>query len=287
MSLPAVPESILILAGRGTYPMCVAEGARAAGVKHIAVVALRGITSYRLRSFADSCKVFGVGELQSGLDWVVKTGIKHIVLAGQITPVALFTTRFDALSRKILRELPIKNAHTIFGRFIELLEAEGVQTLPSSCFMGAYLPGAGVLTCRAPDAREAGDIEFGHRIAMSVCDLDIGQTILVKEGMVLAVEAFEGTNATLRRGAKLGGKGAVCVKVAKNDHDMRFDIPVIGRETIKILRKTGISAVAYQANRLILLEREEVIAAANRLGIAMIGLDSGLPPAPVYSQNGC
>ncbi len=287
MSLPAVPESVIILAGRGTYPMCVAEGARAAGVKRIAVIALRGITAHPLRRFADVCKVFGVGELQSGLDWIIQSGIHHIVLAGQVTPVALFTTRFDALSRKILRDLSVKNAHTIFGRLLELVERHGVHTLPASCFMAAHLPGAGVLTRRAPDPREMSDIAFGHRIAMSVCDLDIGQTILVKEGMVLAVEAFEGTNATLRRGAKLGGRGAVCVKVAKNDHDMRFDIPVIGRETIKILRKTGISAVAYQAGRLIMLEREEVVAAADRLGIAMIGLDSGLPPAPAYPQPGC
>lgn len=271
---------MLILAGRGTYPEALLQGMRRSGVKRIVLVALRGLTPSRLRRQADECRTFGVGELEAVLAYVRSTGIHSIILAGQITPIALFTTRFDALTRACLRSLRIKNAHTLFGEVIRLLAENGVTTLPSSYFMGAHLPAPGVLTQRAPDEREWSDITFGHKIAMEICDRDIGQTILVKDGMILAVEAFEGTNATLRRGAKLGGKGSVCIKVAKNNHDMRFDIPVIGHETIRILKKTGISAIAFQAYRLILLEREEVIAAANRLGIAMVALDSGLPAAP-------
>ncbi len=275
-----IPESMLILAGRGTYPEKLLQGMRQAGVKRIVVLAIRGMTTRWLRHAADECYVLGVGELQRGLDYAQSTGIKQIILAGQITPIALFQTRFDKLSREALSALKVKNAHSIFGRVIEIFAENGIETLPSSYYMGECIPQAGVLTTRAPDAREWSDIELGHKIAMGVCDLDIGQTILVKEGMILAVEAFEGTNATLYRGAKLGGKGAVCIKVAKNAHDMRFDIPVIGRETIRILKKTGISAIAFQAGRLVLLERTEVLAAANRLGIAMVALDSGLPPAP-------
>jgi len=147
--------------------------------------------------------------------------------------------------------------------------------------MDNHIPGAGVLTRRAPDERENRDLAFGHRVARDIGGLDIGQTLVVKDGMILAVEAFEGTNKAIRRGGKLGGKGAVVVKVAKEGHDMRFDIPVIGEKTITVLRKAGVSALAYQAGRLVMLERPKVIAAANALNLAIIGLDSGLPAAPL------
>ncbi len=276
-----VPEALLLFAGRGAYPECALLGARAAGVKRIIVAGVRGMVSKRLLKLADESAVFGIGELERFLTWMEGCGVKQMMLTGQITPIALFRTRFDALTKRLLSELPVKNAHTIFGKAIEEVEKRGVKVISSSCFMGAHMPGAGVLTQRAPDERELQDIRFGHETALAVCGLDIGQTILVKDGMVLAVEAFEGTNATLRRGAKLGGKGAVMIKVAKIGHDMRFDIPVFGEHTIKLCKKCKISAVAFQANRLVMINQSRVVELANRYGIALIGLDSGLPPAPL------
>lgn len=276
-----IPEELLIFAGRGEYPIYALEGARKAGVKRIYVAGVRGMASKKLLKMADHSVVFGVGELQTALDWLSSSGIKQMMLVGQITPMALFRTRFDAFTRQLLTSLPIKNAHTIFGKIIEAIEARGVEVIPASCFMGDHMPGAGHLTSRAPNEVEQSDIDFGHRAAMGICDLDIGQTILVKEGMVLAVEAFEGTNATLRRGAKLGGKGSVMIKVAKRDHDMRFDIPVFGEHTVKLCKKCGIRAVAFQAGRLVMIDRARVIELANRYGISLVGLDSGLPAAPL------
>ncbi|MEG1479527.1 MAG: LpxI family protein [Kiritimatiellia bacterium] len=276
-----IPSELLIFAGRGQYPELAFEGARAAGVKKIHVLGVRGMVSRSLLRKADVSTVFGVGELERALNWLADSHIHQMMLVGQITPLALFRTRFDALSRRLLAELKVKNAHTIFGRFIELCAERGVTTLPSSCFMGAHIPDSGLLTERAPDAREQADIEFGYQAAMAVCDLDIGQTLLVKEGMVLAVEAFEGTNATLRRGAKLGGKGSVMIKVAKGQHDMRFDIPVLGERTLQICKSCGISAIAFQAGRIVMLDREKVIARANRSHISLIALDSGFPRAPL------
>lgn len=276
-----IPEELLIFAGRGDYPLYALEGARAAGVKRIVVAGVRGMASKKLLKMADESVVFGVGELQTALNWLSSSGVKQMMLVGQITPMALFRTRFDAFTRQLLTSLPIKNAHTIFGRIIEEVEKRGVEVIPASCFMGAHLPGAGLHTNRPLTEQEQSDITFGHQAAMGVCDLDIGQTILVKEGMVLAVEAFEGTNATLRRGAKLGGRGAVMVKVAKRGHDMRFDIPVFGEHTVKLCKKCGIQAVAFQAGRLVMINRDRVIALANRYGIALIGLESELPPAPL------
>ena len=277
---PEVPTQLLLIAGSGTYPQVLLEGARKAGVRKISLAAVRGMTSRRLAAQADEVCWFGVGELGKFFAWAQRCGAKHTIMAGQITPAAIFCTRIDAIAREMLRSLPVKNAHTVCGYVANLLAARGLQTLPSSMFMEAHLPAPGVLSRRPPDSREANDIAIGHRAGMTVCNLDIGQTVVVKDGMILAVEAFEGTNQTIRRAGKLGGPGAVVVKVAKDGHDMRFDIPVIGAKTIPMLKRARISALAFQAGRTVLLEREEVIAAADRLGIALVALDSGLPPAP-------
>lgn len=274
-------DSLLIIAGSGTYPACVAAGARQAGVRHISLIAFRGMTDQATAALADEVAWFGIGEVRAIFVWAAKQGLTRSLMAGQIAPLALFRTRFDDLARTWLKELPVKNAHTLFGKIIVEMERIGIRALPASCYMDDFIPGAGVLTRRAPDERESRDIAFGHQVARDICGMDIGQTLLVKDGMILAVEAFEGTNQAIRRGGKLGGKGAVVVKVAKEGHDMRFDIPVIGEKTLSILRKAGVSALAYQAGRLVMLEQPKVIAAANRMNIAIIGLDSGLPAAPL------
>ena len=274
-------ERLLIMAGSGAYPACVAAGARKAGVRHITMLALRGTTARAAVRLADERVWFGVGEIRAIRDWVAANRFDGGIMVGQIRPLALFRTRFDDLARAWLGALPVKNAHTIFGKLTEELERAGLRMLPASCFMDEHIPGAGVLTRRAPDGREARDIEFGHRIARETGHLDIGQTVLVKDGMVLAVEAFEGTNKAILRGGRLGGRGAVVVKAAKQGHDMRFDIPVIGTKTVGALRRAGVSALSFQAGRIVMLDPDEVIAAADRLGIAITGIDSGLPSAPL------
>jgi DUF1009 family protein len=277
---PGVPEQLLIVAGAGTYPALLLAGARKAGVRRISMIAVRGMTSRRLAAQADHVAWFGVGEAARLLAWAGACGARHAALVGLITPAALFRTRFDPLARSILQALPVKNAHTIFGRVAELLAERGLVTIPSSTFMDDHLPAPGVLTRRAPDPREQNDIDLGMRTAMAVSRLDIGQTVVVKEGMIVAVEAFEGTNLAIRRGGKLGGAGGVVVKVAKEGHDMRFDIPAIGSGTIPVLKRARISALAFQARRTVLLDRDDVLAAADRCGLAIVSVDSQLPPAP-------
>ena len=196
-----------------------------------------------------------------------------------IPPVLLLKFVRTFLMRTEIQD-PHDYMHTIFGAVAGQLEARRLHVLPASTYMERYLPGAGVLTGRAPDAREAADIAHGHRAAMTIGAVDIGQTVVVKDGMILAAEAFEGTNAAIRRGARLGGPGAIVVKVARDGHDMRFDIPVVGAATLQVLRRARASALAFQAGRTILLDREAVIDGANRRGIAVVAIDSGLPPAP-------
>ncbi len=273
-------NALLIIAGAGAYPSLLARGARAAGVQRIVMLALRGHTARAVRRDADEVECFGLGETERILAWIESLGIQEVMLAGQIRPAALFLSRFDRLARRLLQGLPVKSAHSIFGAVAELLEAHGLKVLPASTYMGAYLPAPGVLGSRAPDAREAKDIGHGQRAALALGQVDVGQTVVVKDGMVLAVEAFEGTNATIRRAARLGGRGAVVVKTARNGHDMRFDIPVIGAGTLPVLRRAGIRALAFQARRTILLDRERVIAAANRQNMALVALETDLPPAP-------
>ncbi len=278
----SLPSSLLIIAGWGSYPRLLAEGARLAGVPHIVAVGFRGSMDRSLRTLVDRMERIPFGSLSLFLEKTREADCEAVVMGGQIHPLSLFQTRFDEAARQELRRMPIRNAHTLFGRLSEMLTESGLRVLPASVFMHDHLPAAGLLTRRTPNEREQADLAFGIKSAMSVCNLDIGQTLVVKDGVILAVEAFEGTNAAIRRGSKLGGPGAVVVKVAKDGHDMRFDIPVIGLKTLSVLRRHGIRTLGVQAGRVLLLEQSRVLAEADRIGLSIEAFESGLPPAPVF-----
>ena len=274
-------KKLIVIAGGGIYPELVVRGAKAAGVAQVDVLSVRGSTSRATVRAADHEHPITIGGIAEGVRWVGAQGYDGAILAGQVNPLSLFRARFDEEVKAWLRSLPCKNAHTIFGKLVEEFEKAGVRMLPATCYMEESLPGAGVLTARAPDDREARDIAYGATVVRDMGRHDVGQTVLVKEGMVLAVEAFEGTNAAIRRGGRLGGKGAVVFKGAREGHDMRFDVPVIGLKTVKTMKRAGVTALAFQAGRQIVLEKEAVIAYANRKGIALVGVQTDLPPAPI------
>ena len=273
-------SKLLVVAGAGNYPQLVIEGARKAGVGRVDVLSIKGSCERRTRRMADEVYPFAVGQAASATRWAGSMGYDGAVMAGQANPLSLFRSRFEPEVRQWLAELPTKNAHTIFGKLIAEFEAQGTRILPASSFMDDHLPGVGQLTERGFTEQEASDIRRGVEVAADVGRHDVGQTVMVKSGMVLAVEAFEGTNAAIRRGGKLGGKGSVVFKAAREGHDMRFDIPVVGLKTLKVMRRAGATALGFQAGRLILLDREAVVDFANRHGIAIVGVDSRLPPAP-------
>jgi DUF1009 family protein len=274
------PQRLGLIAGRGIYPLLLAEGARKAGVGHIFAVAFRGETDAAIRRLADSVAWLRMGQLGRMLDVLETAGVEQAVMAGQLTPRHLFHTRLDARTVALLRGLPVRNAHTIFRAVAGELLRRGVSLLPASSFMAEHMPAAGVLTARPPTGREAADIELGLRVARAASGLDIGQTVAVKEGTVLAVEAFEGTDETLRRAGRLAGPGIVAVKVARAGHDMRFDIPVVGSRTVALLRRIRAAALAVEAGRAIVLERDAVVAAADRAGIAVVAA-----PAPLEGRE--
>jgi len=269
-----LPNAITIIAGKGAYPRLLADSARAQGVTRIAAVAFRHETDPVIARLADEVHWIYLGQLGRMLEALQATRIPHAVMAGQITPTHLFRVRMDARLLSLLRHLPERNAHTIFAAIGEEIRKIGVDLLPASSFMETHMPAAGLLSRRAPTGSEANDIRIGFDVAKTVSRLDIGQTVVIKEGTILAVEAFEGTDAAIRRAGKLGGPGGVVVKVAKPGHDMRFDIPVIGLHTVKSIRKAGIRAVAVEAGRAILLEREAVIQRLDKLDIAFTVMEN-------------
>ncbi|HKL20221.1 MAG TPA: UDP-2,3-diacylglucosamine diphosphatase LpxI [Tichowtungia sp.] len=271
------PEKLLLIAGQADYPLLLALAARDQGVQHITAVAFKGETRRDIMQVADQVIWLRVGQLKALLEVVRSSGATHAVMAGQIAPNNLFNVRMDKALIDLLKNLPLKNAHTIFGGITAEIEKTGVKLLPAGSFMQETMPVAGLLTARAPDEREANDIRIGRRVIKDTSHLDIGQTVVVKEGMVLAVEAFEGTNRAIRRGGRLGGKGAVVVKVPKAGHDMRFDIPVIGSNTLKAIRKAGVSCLAIEAGGAILLEKKKLIKQADAAGLAITVLDREAP----------
>ena len=271
---------LVVIAGSGSYPRLVIEGARKAGVKTVDVVAIKGSTDRATARLADHVEWFALGSIAKGARWTAEQNYDGGVFAGQINPLSLFRGGFDAETLGWLKELKVKCAHSVFQKLISYMEGRGFKCLPASCFMDDNLPGVGPLTARDLTEDERKDVERGVQVAHDVGAHDVGQTVMVKSGMVLAVEAFEGTNAAIKRGGKLGGKGGIVFKAAREGHDMRFDIPVVGLKTLKTMKKAGATALAFQANRLILVEKEEVIAFANKHDIAIVGIDSGLPAAP-------
>lgn len=267
------PDSLALIAGRGSYPLLLARAARTHGVKRILAVAFKGETDRRIEQVADETVWLPVG-LGPALGVLKTCGASHAIMVGQVHPKHIFRAGLDKALRDLFKRLPVKNAHTVFGAITGEIEACGLRMLPASSFMQDYMPAAGLLTARAPDARELNDIEVGRRVIKDTSHLDIGQTVVVKEGVVLAVEAFEGTDRVIRRGGKLGGRGAVVVKVPKIGHDMRFDIPVIGTRTLQSLKKAKASCLAIEAGGAILFEKEDFIRRANELNMAV----TVLPP---------
>ena len=272
---------LLVIAGAGTYPELLVRGAKKAGVPRVDVIAVKGSASRATVRAADFVHWGTIGRIMESVRWAGEQAYDGAVLAGQVNPLSLFRSRFDAETKAILAALPAKNAHSIFKCLVDLFAAVGVKMLPASLYMDDNLPGAGLLTRRPLSEGERRDMDHAMAVARDVGVHDVGQTVLVKSGMVLAVEAFEGTNAAIKRGGKLGGRGAVIFKAAREGHDMRFDIPVVGLKTLKVMKSAGVTALAFQAGRLILLDREAVISFANKHNIALVGIETDLPPAPL------
>jgi len=272
---PEVPESLIIIAGRHAYPSMLAKAARTAGVRRIVVLGFKGETRREMAALADEIHWMHLGSMRTFLDKLESIGIRQCVMVGQIAPHNLFNVRMDKLARDMYRALETRNAHTIFGAIVSEIENLGIEVLPGNSFMECYTPEAGQLSRRAPTEREQADIELGLRLVKGTSEFEIGQTVAIKDGIVIAVEAFEGTNQTIKRAGKVGKAGTVIVKAPKVGHDMRFDIPVVGAKTFKMMRRAKVSCLAVEAGKTILLEQERLVALANQYDMAFVAVETG------------
>jgi UDP-2,3-diacylglucosamine hydrolase len=264
------PESWGLIAGNGDFPFLVLEGARSRGID-MAVIAIREEASPALEQAAKRFHWISLGELGRGIDLLHQEGVKHAVMAGQVKHNKIFSSiRPDWRLAKLLLTLSTKNTDSLIGAVARVLEDEGIELVDSTKFLGALLPQTGVLTRRAPDEAEAADIDYGRRIAAQIAALDLGQTVVVRDRACVAVEAMEGTDETIERAARIaGGQRLVVVKVSKPRQDMRFDVPVIGLPTIEIMRRANATALAIDAGRTLLFDREALLRAADQAGIAI------------------
>ena len=253
-----------------------ARSARRAGVERIVVAAFHNETQPELAPLVDSVEWLRVGQLGKLLKFLQNSGARHAVMSGQIHPKNLFDLRPDLKAVLLLGRLRERNAESIFGAIGEEMAKVGVELLPATTFMEEYLAPRGLVAGPALSRREQADVEFGFRIAKQTSQLDIGQTVVVKGGTVLAVEAFEGTNAAMKRGGELGRKDAVMVKVSKPRQDLRFDVPVIGPLTLQAAAEARIRVLGVEAGQTLLLDRETLLveAAAQRISIFGVAPES-------------
>ncbi len=271
-----------LIAGNGRFPFLVLEGARSQGIE-MAVIALREEASPELERVALQLHWVSLGELGKALELLHQEGVNKAVMAGQVKHNKIFSSiRPDWRLAKLLFSLPVKSTDALIGAVAKVLEAEGIELVDSTAFLKPLVPEPGVLTRRAPDAREAADIAYGRRIARQIAGLDLGQTVVVRDLACVAIEAMEGTDETIERAARITGGGRlVVVKVSKPNQDMRFDVPVVGLPTVEAMKRSNATAVAVDAGRVLLFDRERLVEAADAADIAIQAFE---PEAPAEKQ---
>jgi len=271
-----------LIAGNGRFPFLVLEGARSQGIE-MAVIALKEEASPELEKVAKRLHWVSLGELSKAIALMQQEGVNHAVMAGQMKHNKIFSSiRPDWKLAKLLLTLPRKNTDSLIGAVAKAFEVEGIQLVDSTLFLKPLLPEPGVLTRRAPNENEAADIEYGLGVARHIATLDIGQTVVVADRACVAVEAMEGTDEAILRAARLAaGKSLVVVKVSKPKQDMRFDVPVVGLPTVETMRSAGATALALDARRTLLFDREKLIGKADEAGISI----QAVPPALTAEPN--
>jgi len=275
-----------LIAGNGRFPFLVLEAARAQGLR-VVVAAIREETDpemdERARTDAGvSVHWISLGELSKLIETFQREGVTRAVMAGQVKHKQIFSaTRPDWRLAKLLLNLRTRNTDMLLGAVAKVLEDEGIELLSSTSFLEPMLAPAGVLTARLPDESERADMEYGLLVARGIAGFDLGQTVVVAAGVCVAVEAMEGTDATIARAGEIfktleGDESTLTrrltvVKVAKPNQDLRFDVPVVGVPTIAAMRAAGATCLCVEAGRTLLFDREAMVAAADAAGIAIVG----------------
>ncbi len=264
------PDILGIIAGNGVYPRLLADAARKTGVKKIIAAAFTNETDPVLAQHVDLIEWMRVGQLNRLLTFFNQNKVHHAIMAGQIAPKNLFDLRPDVKALMLLSKLKQRNAESIFAAIADELAKVDVDLLPATTFLEDSLATTGLIAGAKLSRQEEDDVDLGWEIAKEIARLDIGQTVIVKNGTIVAVEAFEGTNEAIRRGGTLAREAAVMVKVAKPNQDMRFDAPVIGVETIGVAAEAKLRVIAIEAGKTLLLERDAISKLADRSKLSII-----------------
>ncbi len=266
------PDALGIIAGNRSLPILLAQQARKMGVRKLVAVGFENETDPQLASLVDEMVWLRVGQLSKMIGAFTDRNISQCVMVGQIAPKNLFDLRPDIRAVSMLFRLKEKNAHTVFGAIADELKKDGVELIEATPWLQPLMPGPGFRLGPRLSEEQQADVAFGFKIAKETSRLEIGQSVVVKNGTVLAVEAFEGTDACLKRGGELAGKdgGAVAVKVAKETHDMRFDIPCIGTTTIEVCHAAKLSVLALEAGKALVLDQDQVENLAKKYKISIV-----------------
>jgi DUF1009 family protein len=267
-------DTIGLIAGNGVFPLLVLEEARRRGLR-VVVLAVKGEAEPRIDDTDASVHWIGLSEVSRCIKILKQEGVSQAVMAGQVRHKKVFSLlKPDPALLRIWSRMKTRNTDAILGAVADVLAEEGIALMDSTALLRPWMASAGELGSRSPSGEEEKDIAFGYRAARELARLDIGQTVVVKGGAVVAAEAMEGTDETIRRAGSLVSGGLTVVKVARPSQDMRFDVPVVGPRTIEVMHQAGCSVLALQAGMTLLLERDALLEIADRHRIVVFGVPS-------------
>ena len=263
-----------LIAGNGKFPFLVLDAARSQGIEMV-VAAIKEETFPEIEQHANTVYWMSLGQLGKLIKTFKSEGVNQAIMAGQVKHKQIFSSIVpDFKMLQLLAGLAIKNTDSLIGAVARTLEAEGIQLMDSTLFLQPLLPDAGVLTARAPSGEEKRDLDYGYKIARELGRLDLGQSVAVSDGACVALEAMEGTDAVMERAASIvNGRPLRVIKLAKPNEDLRFDIPVIGPSTVRLMARLKVTALAIEAKKTLMIDRHELIREADAAGIAIIAVD--------------
>ncbi len=261
-----------LIAGNGRFPLLALESARRLG-HDVTVIAIQEEAAPEVVSLAPRCHWISLGQLSTLIDILKSEGITEVAMCGQVKHARIFSSiRPDWRLVKLLATLPSKNTDGLIGGVIRILEDEGIHLRDSTALLKPMLADEGTMTRRKPEKPEQSDIEYGRRVANALSGFDVGQSVAICERACVALEAMEGTDAMLRRAAALvNGRRLTLVKAARRREHLLFDVPVVGLDTIPVMRETGTTALAVEAGRTLMLDKDQMVEAADAADITIVG----------------
>jgi hypothetical protein len=263
-----------LIAGNGKFPFLVLEAARSQGIEMV-VAAIHEETFPEIEQHARIVHWMSLGQLGKLIKTFKSEGVSHAIMAGQVKHKQIFSSIVpDFKMIQLLASLAVKSTDSLIGAIVKVLEDEGIHLVDSTLFLQPLLPGPGLLTRRSPSEDEKSDLDYGYRIARELGRLDLGQSVVITNGACVAVEAMEGTDAVMERAATLAnGRPLRVVKLAKPNQDLRFDVPVIGPATVRLMARLKVSALTIEARKTLMIDRDELLREADAHGIAIIAVE--------------